>query len=286
MLIHPAPDRYKGDSLISLGSLLDIGSLGMTVAFGLVILIICLYGGHRYWLLWMFVRRTGIRRNPIPPGRFGELPTVTVQLPMYNEQAVAERVIEAACRLDYPHDKLKIQVLDDSTDDSADVARRCCERMREEGYPVEYIHRSHREGYKAGALAAGLAADESEFVAVFDSDFVPPRDFLRAAIHQFTFVGDLTMIAGCAKIVKDIPPFTVGDGNPARICGLNVVGLRRMGYPVAMRKAIKSAYKTIYHSAMNVEQALTQLRHSELIPEVSRIISFFERSERGVTAHR
>ncbi len=107
-----------------------------------------------------------------------------------------------------------------------------------------------------------------------------------AAIHQFTFVGDLTMIAGCAKIVKDIPPFTVGDGNPARICGLNVVGLRRKGYPVAMRKAIKSAYKTIYHSAMNVEQALTQLRHSELIPEVSRIISFFERSERGVTAHR
>ena len=107
-----------------------------------------------------------------------------------------------------------------------------------------------------------------------------------AAIHQFTFIGDRVMIAGCAKIVKDIPPYTVGDGNPARVSGLNSIGLRRAGFPAATRSAIKLAYKTLYHSDMNLSQALEQLKASEQISEVANIIHFFERSERGVTTYR
>jgi len=107
-----------------------------------------------------------------------------------------------------------------------------------------------------------------------------------AAIHQFTFIGDRVMIAGCSKIVKDIPPFTVGDGNPARIAGINSIGLRRAGINADVRKQIKQAYHTIFQSGMNVSQALATLKQSELSAEVSLIIDFFERSDRGVTAHR
>ncbi|HEB95299.1 MAG TPA: acyl-ACP--UDP-N-acetylglucosamine O-acyltransferase [Sedimenticola thiotaurini] len=108
-----------------------------------------------------------------------------------------------------------------------------------------------------------------------------------AAIHQFTYIGDRAMIAGCAKIVKDIPPYTIGDGNPARVSGINSIGLRRGGIPAATRRAIKQAYHTLYHAGLNIGDALARLKeqggHG---PEVKNIIRFFERSERGVTAHR
>ena len=105
---------------------------------------------------------------------------------MFNERHVAERIIEAVCALDYPRDRLQIQVLDDSTDDSADIARLCCERMAAAGHPVEYLHRSGREGFKSGALAAGLKTATGEFIVVFDADFLPAADFLRQTIHYFT----------------------------------------------------------------------------------------------------
>lgn len=107
-----------------------------------------------------------------------------------------------------------------------------------------------------------------------------------SAIHQFTYIGDRVMIAGCAKIVKDIPPYTMGDGNPARISGINAIGLRRAGFPVATRSAIKQAYKQIYRSGANTGQAIEQLKQQSQIPEVEKIIHFYERSERGVTRHR
>lgn len=107
-----------------------------------------------------------------------------------------------------------------------------------------------------------------------------------AGIHQFTHVGNLAMVSGLSRVVKDIPPFTTGDGNPARVCGINSIGLRRAGIPAATRSAIKQAYKTLYQSGMNLSQALEQLKQSEQIPEVGEIIRFFEQSERGVTAHR
>ncbi|MES9965738.1 MAG: acyl-ACP--UDP-N-acetylglucosamine O-acyltransferase [Sedimenticola sp.] len=106
------------------------------------------------------------------------------------------------------------------------------------------------------------------------------------AIHQFCLVGDNAMLAGCTKIVKDIPPFTTADGNPARIAGLNAIGLRRSGFDAASRSAIKRAYKVIYHSGLNTSQAIEQLRQGEPDENTLRIIDFFETSERGVTAHR
>ncbi|WP_435685228.1 acyl-ACP--UDP-N-acetylglucosamine O-acyltransferase [Sedimenticola selenatireducens] len=106
------------------------------------------------------------------------------------------------------------------------------------------------------------------------------------AIHQFCFIGDYAMIAGCAKVVKDIPPYVTCDGNPARVIGLNTVGLRRTGMPSANRAAIKQTYKILYHSGLNTSQALAQLKQENSTPESANIIRFFEQSDRGVTAHR
>jgi len=107
-----------------------------------------------------------------------------------------------------------------------------------------------------------------------------------AAIHQFTYIGSRAMIAGCAKIVKDIPPYTIGDGNPARVSGVNSVGLRRAGFSAEARNAIKFAYKQIYLSGDNIQQALTKLENRSLTDEVAEILRFFKRSTRGVTTHR
>jgi cellulose synthase/poly-beta-1,6-N-acetylglucosamine synthase-like glycosyltransferase len=120
----------------------------------------------------------------------GELPFVTIQLPIFNEQFVIERLIEAVCRLDYPRDRFEVQVLDDSTDETTDVARDIVERYARgfvgmEPQPIVYLHRSNRHGYKAGALDKGLDVARGEFVAIFDADFVPPRQWVMQVIHHF-----------------------------------------------------------------------------------------------------
>jgi len=149
-----------------------------------VLLLVCLYGVHRYQLVHLFYK---YRRN-IPKVRacFRQLPRVTIQLPMYNERAVAERVIDASCRIDYPRDRLQIQVLDDSTDETVEVARAAVERWRRQGVDIEYIHRADRSGFKAGALENGLRTATGEFVLIFDADFIPPSDILTKTIHYFT----------------------------------------------------------------------------------------------------
>ncbi len=106
------------------------------------------------------------------------------------------------------------------------------------------------------------------------------------AIHQFCHVGDHAMIAGCSKVVKDVPPYSTADGNPARIVGLNSVGLRRAGFSAERRHAIKQVYKTLYHSGLNVTQALERLAQEPLTPEQAAVRHFFLASERGITAHR
>lgn len=149
-----------------------------------ILALVALYGIHRYVLLYLYLKH---RHNTYKPvGEFDELPKVTVQLPMYNEDSVAERIIKATCLIDYPLDKLEIQVLDDSTNHSREIARKCCEEWAAKGYPIKYIHRTDRIGYKAGALAEGLKQASGKFVAIFDADFVPPRDCLRNVIHYFT----------------------------------------------------------------------------------------------------
>ncbi len=149
-----------------------------------VLTLICVYGAHRYFLLMLYYR---VRRRALAPReRFSELPPVTVQLPMFNEQYVAERIIENACRIDYPADRLQIQVLDDSTDGTRQIARDTVERMRTAGHNIEYLHRTDRTGYKAGALEAGTRTATGELIAIFDSDFVPPPSILQDTIHHFT----------------------------------------------------------------------------------------------------
>ncbi len=162
----------------------------MTLMYFIAACAMCAYGLHRLWLAWRVVQAGRRARNArVPAHRFDSLPTVTVQLPMFNERHVAERVIEAACALDYPREALQIQVLDDSTDDSASVVRACCARMVLAGHPVSLLHRSARQGFKSGALAAGLQASTGELIAFFDADFVPAPDFLLETVHHFTDAG-------------------------------------------------------------------------------------------------
>jgi cellulose synthase/poly-beta-1,6-N-acetylglucosamine synthase-like glycosyltransferase len=113
-------------------------------------------------------------------------PQVTVQLPVYNERYVVERLIDAVCGLDYPSDRLEIQVLDDSTDDTAALLREKVRRMRSRGVNIRRLHRAHREGFKAGALGAGLACAAGEFIVIFDADFLPAPDFIRRALPYFS----------------------------------------------------------------------------------------------------
>jgi cellulose synthase/poly-beta-1,6-N-acetylglucosamine synthase-like glycosyltransferase len=145
---------------------------------------VAVYGFHRYVLVYLYLkhRNNGYQAK----GAFTELPKITVQLPMYNEDVVAERIIKASCEIDYPLDKLEIQVLDDSTDHSAQIAKAAVDEMAAKGFPITYVHRDNREGYKAGALAAGLKQTQGEFIAIFDADFVPPKDILKNVVNYFT----------------------------------------------------------------------------------------------------
>lgn len=149
-----------------------------------LIALVCTYGLHRYWLVYLYYKHQ--RRRPQLQASFAQLPVITVQLPMFNEQHVAERIIESACRLDYPRDRLEIQVLDDSTDETTELARCAVEQWRARGFDIHLLHRSNRVGFKAGALAEGVKRARGEFIAIFDADFVPPPDVLQRAIHHFT----------------------------------------------------------------------------------------------------
>src|SRR5205085_11677594 len=128
---------------------------------------------HRYETIRTYFKH---RQNAAkePPVRFEQLPRVTIQLPLYNERYVVERLIDETVKLEYPRDLLQIQVLDDSTDDTHPFAEALVERYRALGYPIEYLHRTNREGYKAGALQEGLKSATGELVAIFDADFIPP----------------------------------------------------------------------------------------------------------------
>ena len=154
------------------------------VAYCLIITFLSIYGIHRYQLLRLFYRH---RQTPVPkPKSFEQLPAITVQLPLYNEYHVVERLLEAVGQLDYPRDRFQIQVLDDSLDETCDKARRGVERLATQGLDIEYLGRRERHGFKAGALAAGLKQSRGEFILILDADFVPPPDILQRAIHHFT----------------------------------------------------------------------------------------------------
>src|SRR5436309_9443786 len=156
----------------------------LLIPYFAVMVILASYGLHRYALVFMYYRN---RKNHAtePPQKFAELPRITVQLPIFNEQFVVDRLVDSICKLEYPQDKLDIQVLDDSTDETKDVAKAVVERYAALGYPITYIHRTNREGFKAGALQNGMKSCKGEFIAIFDADFVPPEDWLLRVVHHF-----------------------------------------------------------------------------------------------------
>jgi len=162
------------------------------VLYALCVVLLSLYGFNSLVLTWLYLRH---RHDPIPvPSPPDEWPHVTVQLPIYNELHTVERLLSAAARLDYPRDRLEIQVLDDSTDATSRVAARTVARLRRQGIDVIHISRPDRTGFKAGALAAGLAEAKGELIAIFDADFLPPPDFLQRVVPHFA-----DPIVGCVQ---------------------------------------------------------------------------------------
>lgn len=159
----------------------------LTVGYALLLLVLCAFGWHRFLMVRLFLRHRRDRVRPQRKFAEDELPTLTVQLPLYNEGPVAARVIDAAARLDYPN--LQIQVLDDSDDGSEQIGADRARHWVSRGVNVVHVHRTDRTGYKAGALAAGLDTASGELVAIFDADFIPPPSFLRDAVDHFSDPG-------------------------------------------------------------------------------------------------
>src|SRR6202034_3859850 len=156
----------------------------LLIPYFAVMIVLSFYGIHRYQLVYRYYKyKKNAARDP--ESHFAELPNITVQLPIFNEQFVVDRLIQACCNLDYPSDKLEIQVLDDSTDATVEAAQAAVELYQSLGHRIAYIHRVNRHGFKAGALDEGLQVATGEFVAIFDADFVPPREWLMQVVHHF-----------------------------------------------------------------------------------------------------
>lgn len=145
------------------------------VAFGLLFI----YSLNLYFLIVMTLWKRG---KVLKPAEIAEEPFVTVQVPLYNERYVSQRVISAVASLDWPHDRLQIQILDDSTDETRQIVAEAVRQWQERGIDITQVTRSNREGYKAGALANALPQAKGEFIAIFDADFIPPPSFLRQTV--------------------------------------------------------------------------------------------------------
>ena len=152
----------------------------LLATYCLCVLFITFYCVMQFDLLFHYKSK---KNNDVP--ELQEYPTVTIQLPIFNEQFVAERLIDNIVLMDYPKDKLSIQVLDDSTDDTVEIASRKVEEYKAKGFNITYVHRVDRSGFKAGALKHGLTLIDSEFVAIFDADFLPHPDFLKQTVPHF-----------------------------------------------------------------------------------------------------
>lgn len=150
--------------------------------FSLTILFV--FGLHGFIMLYYHKKYRD--NNPVPKPQIDENATVTIQLPLYNELYVAERLIKATCEIEYPKDKLEIQVLDDSTDETTEIVANIVKQKQAEGFDIKHIRRGTREGFKAGALKYGLEKARGEFVAIFDADFIPHKDFLKKTLSFFT----------------------------------------------------------------------------------------------------
>jgi cellulose synthase/poly-beta-1,6-N-acetylglucosamine synthase-like glycosyltransferase len=162
---------------------MTLGETLILATYFFVLVILAVYGWHRYYLVYLYMKNR--EQQPVPPELPASLPPVTIQLPIYNEMYVADRLIDAVCQIDYPRELLEIQVLDDSTDETCGVAERAVRRNAARGLDVTYIRRTDRTGYKAGALEAGMKVAKGELIAIFDADFIPAPDFLMRTVAFF-----------------------------------------------------------------------------------------------------
>src|ERR1051325_1319521 len=162
----------------------SIGHIIWSACYLSVLIGLSAYGIHRYFIIYLYLKNR--KHPPVPARHFDRLPKVTVQLPIFNEVYVAERLIRSVSELDYPRDLLQIQVLDDSTDETREITATCVEELRPRAFDAQRIHRTDRTGFKAGALAVGLDAADGEFLCILDADFVPEKDLLKRTVHFFT----------------------------------------------------------------------------------------------------
>jgi cellulose synthase/poly-beta-1,6-N-acetylglucosamine synthase-like glycosyltransferase len=164
----------------------------LNLVYLIAALLVALYGANALLLATLYLRSA--HNLPPPPPEPETWPVVTVQLPVYNERHVVRRLIDAVARLDYPRDRLQIQILDDSTDKTTQLARRRVAYHHSQGLEIELVHRREREGFKAGALAFGLHSARGEFIAIFDADFVPESSFLVRTIPYLMAEPDLGFV--------------------------------------------------------------------------------------------
>ncbi|MDZ7344706.1 MAG: glycosyltransferase family 2 protein [candidate division KSB1 bacterium] len=156
---------------------------GVLVVYFISLAILFVFGAHGYVMVYLYNKyRHDKDETPMPLLKY---PKVTVQLPIFNEVYVIERLIRSVCEMDYPRHLLEIQVLDDSTDETTIVAERWVKHYQDQGYSIALLHRDQRIGFKAGALREGLAKASGEFIAIFDADFIAPKDFLQRTLPYF-----------------------------------------------------------------------------------------------------
>ena len=158
------------------------------VFYFFILFVLSMYGAHRYYLTYLYFRyrhhRPAVKTLTLTAAQ-PPLPVVTIQLPIYNEKYVVARLIDAVCQIEYPREKLQIQVLDDSTDETQSLAQTYVKECQSQGFDISYIHRVNRQGFKAGALANGLTQARGEYVTIFDADFIPNSDFLVKTLPHF-----------------------------------------------------------------------------------------------------
>ncbi len=164
----------------------DLFLYGLSWLYAICNMVLAVFAFNMFFMLALTIRYWRASATALAPLAEADWPSVLVQLPVFNERYVVERLIDAAAALHYPSDRLIIQVLDDSTDDTSTLAQARAAFHRAHGLRIEYSHRAKRSGYKAGALADGMAAASGEFIAIFDADFVPSPDFLRHLIPEFS----------------------------------------------------------------------------------------------------
>jgi cellulose synthase/poly-beta-1,6-N-acetylglucosamine synthase-like glycosyltransferase len=161
-----------------------LGNTIWTICYFVVLGGLSLYGLHRYIIVYLFLKNR--KRPQVPVATFEKLPRITVQLPIYNEMYVVERLLRSVAALDYPRELLQVQLLDDSTDETVEIAAKQVAELKALGLDIEHIHRKDRTGFKAGAMENGMPTCKGEFILILDADFVPSPDILHRTVHFFT----------------------------------------------------------------------------------------------------